>query len=151
MGLSPLQLINYFFDEIAIKANADYNENLDGELKGFNVTFEAGENKNDPLLRRFILKIGQKNEPEQPYELKISIIGIFRVDSGFAARKTVEELERLLNTNCPSMLYSAARETVATLTGRGPYKTYILPSVSFADFQTEKKKKSPPRPRTKKS
>jgi len=48
------------------------------------------------------------------------------------------------------MLYSAARETVATLTGRGPYKTYILPSVSFADFQTEKKKKSPPRPRTKK-
>lgn len=150
MGLSPLQLLNYFFEEVSVKTNPDYKESLDGILQGFNVTFESGENKNDPLLRRFILKIEQKRKPELPYELKIGMIGIFRIDEGFAARKKPDELEVLLNANCPSMLYSAARETILTLTGRCPHQPYLLPSISFANFQADNKRKSPPRPKAKK-
>jgi hypothetical protein len=42
-------------------------------------------------------------------------------------------MPKLVAITCPSMLYSAIRELVALLTGRGPHRPVMLPTVSFQD------------------
>ncbi len=49
-----------------------------------------------------------------------------------------EQVDRLFSANAPALLYSAAREALATVTGRGPYPEIFLPSVTFVQLPSEK-------------
>lgn len=140
MSLSNLQLETYFIDEIQCKTNKDYLKKEKISFEGFDVTFESGINANNPLLRRIVLTIKQENNIDKPYEFKLTIIGIFSISESFAAREKESQLEKLINTNCPSILYTAAREIILTLTSRQPNGSYMLPTIAFSNFEVNEKK-----------
>jgi preprotein translocase subunit SecB len=60
---------------------------------------------------------------------EITYVGIFTV----ADDCPEEKMYRLIGVDAPSILYSSIRELVALLTGRGPTKTVLLPTVSFIE------------------
>ena len=64
-----------------------------------------------------------------PYEIAITIAGIFRV----VVEMDPAAARRLAYVNGMSILYSAARETVLLLTGRFPAGPFVLPTLSFVD------------------
>lgn len=90
---------------------------------------KGGQKKNAPSRWRFILKINSDDSPESdfPYEFSIHIVGFFNTD----ADNPLPDIA--VRTNATGLLYAAAREILASTTGRGPYPGVILPSVNFID------------------
>lgn len=64
-----------------------------------------------------------------PYEIEVSISGVFRV----VAQIEADAARRLAYVNGMSILYSSIRETVLLLTGRSAAGPYVLPTLSFVD------------------
>jgi preprotein translocase subunit SecB len=58
-----------------------------------------------------------------------------------------EKTEQLVTVNGPALLYSAARELLALISGRGPFPDanmhVLLPSITFLQFKPMKKKEKP--------
>jgi preprotein translocase subunit SecB len=42
-----------------------------------------------------------------------------------------DKIDLLVAVNGPALLYSSAREIIASITGRGPFPAIVLPSVNF--------------------
>jgi preprotein translocase subunit SecB len=66
-------------------------------------------------------------KPPVPYSGTLKIAGFFSVDPSVPK----EKMETLLMVNGLSMLYSSAREHVLSVTSRGPWGPFYLPTVSF--------------------
>lgn len=64
---------------------------------------------------------------EEFYSFKITMVGFFKVDASLSE----EQMTLLAETNCPAVLYSTAREIIATVTRRSPYPPLLLPLVTF--------------------
>jgi len=143
MTLSPLQLHRYYAEEIFCKANPDFDKDKDVKIKDFQVLFETGEDKN-PLLRRIRLTVEQalSNDGNEPFSFKIVMVGFFEVMKEFFESQGSEKTEQLVNVNGPALLYSAARELLAIVSGRGPYAddslNVLLPSITFLNFKRMK-------------
>ena len=101
------------------------------EAKEINLAVKSkgGPRKNDRSRWRFVLEIDSANPPESdfPYEFSIQIVGFFTNDPDDPLP------EIAVRTNSPGLLYAAAREILASATGRGPYPGVMLPSLSFID------------------
>jgi preprotein translocase subunit SecB len=155
MTLSPLQLHRYYAEEIFCKANPDFDKDKEVKIKDFQVLFETGEDKN-PLLRRIRLTIEQtlSNDGNEPFAFKIVMVGFFEVMKEFFESQGTEKTEQLVNVNGPALLYSAARELLALVSGRGPYTdenlNVLLPSITFLNFKPMKPAKEPKQTKTKK-
>jgi preprotein translocase subunit SecB len=155
MTLSPLQLHRYYAEEIFCKANPDFDKDKEVKIKDFQVLFETGEEKN-PLLRRIRLTIEQtlSNDGNEPFAFKIVMVGFFEVMKEFFESQGTEKTEQLVNVNGPALLYSAARELLALVSGRGPYTdenlNVLLPSITFLNFKPMKPVKEPKQAKTKK-
>lgn len=65
-----------------------------------------------------------------PYEWQIALIGYFRASDA----RSDADVEALMDSNAPALLYGAAREALAGALGRGPYSAPLLPTVHFADL-----------------
>lgn len=143
MTLSPLQLHRYFVEEINCKANPDFDKNKDVKVKDFQVFFETAEDKN-PLLRRIRLTITQNlsKDGNEPFAFKIVMVGFFEVMKEFFESHGPEKTEQLVMVNGPALLYSAARELLAIVSGRGPFSDVnmqvLLPSITFLQFKPMK-------------
>lgn len=87
-------------------------------------------NADDPRSWRFELEVESKDEEskEFPYSLRIILVGFFRVRDQYPD----ERADILARVNGPSVLYSAAREALATATSRSGYPAIVLPSVMFS-------------------
>ena len=155
MTLSPLQLHRYYAEEIFCKANPDFDKDKEVKIKDFQVLFEAGEDKN-PLLRRIRLTIEQNlsKDGNEPFAFKIVMVGFFEVMKEFFESQGTEKTEQLVNVNGPALLYSAARELLALVSGRGPYvdgnMNVLLPSITFLNFKLMKPVKEPKQTKAKK-
>ena len=155
MTLSPLQLHRYYAEEIFCKANPDFDKDKEVKIKDFQVLFEAGEDKN-PLLRRIRLTIEQNlsKDGNEPFAFKIVMVGLFEVMKEFFESQGTEKTEQLVNVNGPALLYSAARELLALVSGRGPYvdgnMNVLLPSITFLNFKLMKPVKEPKQTKAKK-
>ncbi|KAF1079907.1 MAG: hypothetical protein GQF41_3805 [Candidatus Rifleibacterium amylolyticum] len=155
MTLSPLQLHRYFAEEIFCKANPDFDKDKEVKIKDFQVFFETGEDKN-PLLRRIRLTVEQtlSKDGNEPFAFKIVMVGFFEVMKEFFESQGSEKTEQLVNVNGPALLYSAARELLALVSGRGPYAddslNVLLPSITFLNFKPMKPVKEPKQAKTKK-
>jgi len=147
MTLSPLQLHRYFAEEIFCKANPDFDKDKEVKIKDFQVFFETSEDKN-PLLRRIRLTVEQNlsKDGNEPFAFKIVMVGFFEVMKEFFESQGTEKTEQLVNVNGPALLYSAARELLALVSGRGPYAdenlNVLLPSITFLNFQPMKQAKA---------
>lgn len=155
MTLSPLQLHRYFVEEISCKANPDFDKDKDIKVKDFQVFFETAEDKN-PLYRRIKLIITQNlsKDGNEPFSFKVVMVGFFEVMKEFFESHEPEKTEQLVTVNGPALLYSAARELLALISGRGPYTNenlnVLLPSITFLNFKPMKPQKDKKTTKTRK-
>jgi preprotein translocase subunit SecB len=127
MNTAPLQLKHYFIEHFQITAHKEFNRNktpkmISDKLKS-DVKFLANS-KNSKLWQvRLNILFKPDDIDNFPYDFNLSLVGFFEVDD--PKRKDIVYI------NAPAMLYSAAREIIVTITGRGPWGSVILPSVNF--------------------
>lgn len=147
MNIAPMQLETYFITAFHITTRHNFNpekrqkyriSNLQSEVK-YLVKKELPNVWQVPLAIRYT----PQADENVPYGFSLSIVGFFKVHDKYPKDK----MEQLVHFNAPAILFSAAREVLATMTGRGPWGTILLPSVNFlpkperARPKTKKKRK----------
>ncbi len=87
------------------------------------------QGEDDPTTFQIQLSIETIDDlgPDLPYEIRLHVIGYFQLDPEFEHK----DLEHLVQVNGASVLYSAARDFVLTLTSRGPWGPLMLPTINF--------------------
>lgn len=148
MSPTPLRLEHYFFTRVHLEANPEYvvaeggapaQEDIDVGIR-----IEVLRHDEDPHRYQLTLTINKvtAREGRVPYNLDIQVVGLFSIDPDFKH----DNIDRLVQVNGASMLFTATREHVLMVTGRGPWGPFQLPTVNFhwAISQAEKKTDTPP-------
>ena len=125
---SPLALDTYFFPVVSVHADPQYQQETDLGRPEYSTKVVV---EHDPDNSRYqvvleILSEAENEEKRQAYRIHLVAIGFFRVDPSWP-----NDPIKLLHINGASILYSAAREFLITITARGPWGQIILPSISF--------------------
>jgi len=96
----------------------------------FNLQIGGTQNQEDPFRFAAVLQIHSDNAPEKrvPYDFRAVLVGYFRLNVNEPV-EYLKSVETQVKINATSILYSAARELVAGVTGRGPFPAIILPSI----------------------
>lgn len=106
---------------------------IEGACEGYDVESDIEVAQSKTQERRWrvqlAIKFSAKGTAVAAHKGEVTYVGIFTVDPAYP----VENIPRLVAVNAPSILYSAIRELVALLTGRGPLRTVQLPAVSFIE------------------
>ena len=139
MTPTPLRLDRYFFPRISVEARSEFSPSAlplsDDSLNSLevDVNIDLFQNDTDPYRYQVRLSVDGLTMPdsEPPYDLKLEVVGFFTVDDKAGEHLNIE---RLVQINGASLLYSAAREYVLTVTGRGPWGAIMLPTVNFQAF-----------------
>lgn len=131
---SPLQLDRYFLKGLQFQLKEGYDRSGPHFRKFDPPDLEIGVVSaetvdDDPSRWRFeiCVQLPQIPDSEFPYDVATILVGYFTV----AATYPAERAEQLARVNGPAVLYSCAREIVATVTGRSPYPKLLIPSVTF--------------------
>lgn len=138
---SPLKIKNYFVTSLSIKANPA-EEGAKSPLEdGVNLvtkveTAQHAENKRD---WRVALQINCSPAEKNvcAYVIGVELVGFFEVDKDLKE----ELIGDVVAANAPAILYSAARELILLVTGRGPFPPFALPSATFIDETPSSKKR----------
>jgi len=95
-----------------------------------------GVHEENPLLRscQLTVELEDSTGKNYPCTFLISLVGFFEIIKEWPEYK----VDQLFSSNAPALLYSAAREVLAMMTGRGPHGQIILPSVTFIQLPNEK-------------
>jgi preprotein translocase subunit SecB len=89
---------------------------------------ETGQNTKDPSKFRVMLQIVSNEETEEtPYTFDLQLVGYFSLND----LKPFIGMDVWVYRNAVMLLYSAAREVIASVTGRGPFPALILPTLAF--------------------
>lgn len=134
---TALELVSYFFPHISVSADPQFQGKGPLALPACEVktTVERDDGRN---LYQVAVEILSDAEPDkQPYSFHLVGIGIFRVDPSWP------DPGKLLKVNGSSIIYSAAREFLITVTSRGPWGKIILPTISFLPAKEEAKGSTP--------
>jgi preprotein translocase subunit SecB len=131
MKLSPLQLEAYFLTESSYRTNQDFNPEKEPKLDDTDLQVSADIQPIQNQERRWqvtvSIKLQPKPEANSPCSFSITVVGIVWA----APNLPGNNLDMMVRTNGPTMVYGAAREMVRDLTARGPFSPICLPSVSF--------------------
>lgn len=135
MKAPPIRLLEQHYDGISVKAVQGHRP---GEGPGWKLqtTISLRQNPDQDRIWAVLLEItlGQEEDrPAIPYEIAAHATGTFEVHPGVPA----EEMAKLIAINGTSILYSGLRDFIATITARGPWGPFLLPTVSFADIEPE--------------
>ena len=138
MQASKLQIERYFVEEAAFRLREPALQKLEGreavlESGDIDIEVHLGENKNDSQKRfcQLDIKLKATTARKFPYAFKVVIVGFFQLSD----ECTSEETDVLMTNSAPSMLYTAAREYLLTITGRTRYLPLMLPTVLFVPKQ----------------
>lgn len=147
MNPSPLQLRRYFVSEINVSTNKGFEPEKDVRLDFENLIVSPTFLKAKASKKRWevSLRIQFQPGPEAnvPYYFMVEILSLFDVHKSVSD----ERIETLVKTNCPSVLYSMAREILRSVMAQGPFPSLILPTGTFYEPELRKKqlkKKSRP-------
>lgn len=128
---APLQLERYVFTKLEVEANPDYvpQETVADNPIKLRLDIGLGEHQEDPTKFQVIVGIDELRAEKGtlPYRIALQAVGLFSVSKDFKH----DDLKKVVQVNGASMLYSAARELVLLITGRGPWSGYQLPTISF--------------------
>jgi preprotein translocase subunit SecB len=147
--LSPLQLLEYTFDGVAVTpvegyvADPKFSTDLvffPGQLA---MSAETGlamlseeANYSDYGIK-LILRVAPKEEKQAPYNVQIAVRGVVRIHLKQEENQAEERRVRAL-VNGVSLLYGVVREMVSNITSRSAHGGMLLPSLNFADLATQK-------------
>lgn len=128
MRKSPLRIEACFPAKIALENRIDGDPSVEIVPE---CTPEFAQNSENARLWQVTLNIKFAGKPgtRAVHEGEIEFVGLFTVIDEYPE----EKMAQLVAVTCPSLLYSSARELLAILTGRGPFRSFLLPSVSFTD------------------
>jgi len=131
MTTPPLTLDFSFPRKIVVEVNA---EGTTGDVAP-RCELQFATNRDNPRQWQGILTVHLESKDGTPAQVKgcVEYVGVFTVAESYPA----EKMSKLVAITCPSILYSGIRELVALLTGRGPHRLVILPTVSFQDAVVE--------------
>lgn len=140
MKLASIQLKHYHFTRLLLDAN-DGAEISDSEMRDSPYReLDVGKLKTSIVLGEpdlleegaepfFLLTLGlEYDEPDFPYHFAVELDGIFV--PGEQEQESEDARHRLV-VNAASMLYSAVRDQLLTLSARYKYGPMMLPSVDF--------------------
>lgn len=137
MQASKLQLEQYFVDEASFRLKEGTLQKLKGEPglepDDMDIEVRLGEHEDDPL-RTFCqleVKLTKETARMYPYSFKVVMVGFFQL----SPECTSDDKDVLMANTAPSMLYTAAREYLLTITGRTRYLPIMLPTVLFIPKQ----------------
>ena len=139
MKSSPLHLKNYFVTHLSVRANqlADLSQ---GQDSGGSLTtkVENAKHAEDERQWRVAIQISCSATEKKfcPYLIEAELVGFFEADKSISDDK----VEDIVAANAPALLYSAARELVLLVTGRGPFPPFCLPSATFIDHTPSSRK-----------
>jgi len=127
---SPLHLEKYFFTKIHVDACPNGCEKTGKGLFSTHVTCM----KHKDAVRKWMVQleiqqVKDKDDGCPEYSFRLEVVGFYEVREDYPTEKA----EMLVRANGPALLYSATRELIATLTGRGPFAAVNLPTVTFFD------------------
>lgn len=131
--MSPLQLDRYFLKSLQFELREGFDRErvptggvVPPELEIGVIS--ADQNPENPSQWRFEVSLGLPEilDSEFPYTIATTLVGFFTVSEQYTG-----DGERLARVNGPALLYSSAREIVASITGRSPYPKLLIPSVTF--------------------
>lgn len=134
---APLQLERYVFTKLEIEANPDYAPRevaSDNPIK-LRLDIGLGEHNEDATKFQVIVGIDdlRSESGALPYRISLQVVGQISAAKDFKP----DDLKKLVQVNGASMLYSAAREMVLLVTGRGPWPAFQLPTISFYQAVTK--------------
>lgn len=152
MKPSPVQLIQLMFKHVKVELDpAHLPEEVPNPLTsvftfdGVSLQSEVGIGESDPHYERgsmfFVeLRVVVDNEPNHdvreqkyaPYKVDVAVEGVVLVPNG---AEKLGDREDLAAVNGASMLWSAVREQVLTITSRMRAGPVVLPSVHFHDLR----------------
>ena len=93
-----------------------------------NLLVDMGQNTKDPTKFRMMLRVtSDEKKDETPYTFDLQLLGYFSVPD-------VEPffgMDVWVYRSAIMILYSTAREVIASVTGRGPFPALILPTLTF--------------------
>lgn len=93
-----------------------------------NLTVDIAQSKKDQSKFRLTLRVeSNKENEESPYIFNIKLVGYFSL----AGMKPFIGMDVWVYRNAVMILYSTAREIIASTTGRGPFPALILPTLTF--------------------
>jgi len=137
MKVPPIRLLEQHYDSISVKAVRAHRPG-DGPGWKLQTTLSLRQNPEEERIWALLFEIvlGQEEDkPAIPYEIAVQATGTFEVHAEIPA----DEMAKLVAITGTSILYSGFRDFVATVTGRGPWGPYLLPTVSFTDIEPETK------------
>lgn len=134
MQNSPLQLEDYLLKSLRFAIIApltDVPAPATFDLLSIEVNAETQKRDDHPLRWRCELTVASKDEEDKnyPYTFELVYVGFFTVVKEFPS----DRVEQMVRVNAPSLLYSAAREAIMYLTGRGRVPATLLPSITFLE------------------
>ena len=111
------------------------------------LSVEVGQHTKDAsrFLVALTVESDEEEENKSPYLFDVTLVGYFR-----SQVESSDTLRPFLTTNAAMILYSSARELLASITGRGPFPALVLPTLRF-DTEREAKllRRAPVKPTTK--
>jgi preprotein translocase subunit SecB len=134
---TSLLLERYFYPKISIEADPKYKPTGGPPQAEIGVT--ARFKKLSEAERKWVVSISIKTSSKDypiPYKINLSAIGYFRTAPNYPKG----EVEKLIRIGGPTVLYSAARELILTISSRGPWGPVFIPSMSFLETPKETKK-----------
>lgn len=131
MTRSPLQLENYLFTEISVKANPAYRvSSEEAHIPEVKATVRVLQNKDASDKWLIFLDITIFGSAKNgPYDISLGMMGDFLVKE----ESQGIPVEKIVAVWGPTLLYSAAREYILATTGRMPWGALIIPTTSFID------------------
>jgi preprotein translocase subunit SecB len=138
-----LQPEAYFYPKIHMEAKAKYKALHEGPFRiqrehiDVKTSFGSLSQEEREWGVNLGIKTADKDQPI-PYVIDIEAVGFFKIAKGYPA----EEIEKLIQIGGPTMLYSATREFILTISSRGPWGAVFMPSISFLPSPKETEKKS---------
>ncbi len=132
---TPLSLNDYFFPIVQVVADPSSGD-IPPEKFKIDVTISVNDETNVYQVAVEIQSSPEDDQKKQQYTIHLVVVGLFEVDPLFP------DIGKLLYTTGSSMLYSAAREFLITVTSRGPWSAVKLPTFSFLEKYNEERKGS---------
>jgi preprotein translocase subunit SecB len=128
MKNSPLRLEKLFFTRVFIHAHPEGRPDAKWEVEAVpEIVRQSDQARKWAVSLRVNIK--QAGDKKPAYHGEIEIGGFFSVDEGWPE----DRMEQLVHANGCAVLFSAVREMVCNVTGRGPWPMLVLPTVSFVD------------------
>jgi preprotein translocase subunit SecB len=131
MRAAPISLTNYFVSDLEFSVNQAFDpekvstiEIDDLELQNEKKPKTEDRRSWDVTLH---IKLGERPERNLPCSIAVKIVGSVAVDQSVKE----ENIERWVEINGTSLVFSVAREIVRAVSSRGPNKSILLPTVTF--------------------